>query len=518
MRVALTAGAYQSRSLTADAQKTINLYPEKNPDDSPFPFTYYPTPGLTPVGPGINPQLPGRGLYTATNGDLYAVLGPNLYYLDPTFTPTYIGSFTYTGGNTPSTPMSMSDNGLVLCLVDGTAKGYSVTLAGRTWNGQISDAAFLGATKVDYVDTYFLFNQPGTANFYVSPSNWTPGTPFNPLWIAGKTGSPDPIQTLIVMHLEPWLLGSNTSEVWYDSGSADFPLGRFPGVFIEHGCVAPYSVAKEDLSIFWLSEDRQGQRIVLQGEGYQAKRVSNFGLEAALAGYGMVSDAIGMTYQQEGHVFYVLTFPTADATWVYDVSNGLWHQRAWLDNQGALHRHRACSIAAAYGVVVCQDWQTGQIYKLDQNAWTDNGQPILRLQTFPHLRKDSKRVSYSQFIADMEVGTVTTVQQSSDVSFENITFTGSGPIQFTGNAGNVNFGSPGSSPYEPKVSLRWSDDGGYSWGQPVERGLGSQGQYNTTPTWWRTGMARRRVYELSWSHPYETVLNGAYVEAEAAET
>jgi hypothetical protein len=75
-------------------------------------------------------------------------------------------------------------------------------------------------------------------------------------------------------------------------------------------------------------------------------------------------------------------------------------------------------------------------------------------------------------------------------------------------------GTSASIGAEPQVSLRWSDDGGNAWGEPVMRGLGAQGDYLRTPTWRRTGMGRRRVFELSWSFPYETVLNGAYVDIE----
>jgi hypothetical protein len=513
MRVALTAGAYQARSLSAEAQRCINLYPERNPPDAPFPFSYYPTPGLTLLAsptPGA-----GRGLYVASSGDLYAVVGSSLYYVDPTFAHNLLGTLTYSEA-LPVTPVSMADNGVVLVLVDGSPAGYSVTLSGRSWNGAISDPAFYGADRVDFVDTYFLFNRPGTAQFYVSPSTWAPGVAFNPLWIAAKTGAADPLQGVICQHLEPWLIGTLSSEVWIDSGAADFPFQRMPGVFVEHGAVAKYSIAKQDLSIYWLAQDRQGQALVVEAAQYQAKRISNHALEARLSTYGTISDAIGFTYQQQGHVFYVLSFPSADETWVYDAATGLWHQRAWLDGTGALHRHRAGSCAQAYGRTVCQDWQTGALYALDPQAFTDAGAAIPRIQSFPHLREDARRVSYGSFIADMETGTTPSLGQAPNpsVAFQFEDADGS-TVGFTSPSG-APFSFFGGSPLEPQVSLRWSDDGGLSWGQPVMRGLGAAGDTLRTPTWRRTGMARRRVFELSWSFPYETVLNGAYVDAAPA--
>jgi hypothetical protein len=115
------------------------------------------------------------------------------------------------------------------------------------------------------------------------------------------------------------------------------------GAFIQHGCAAKYSVAQMGDALFWLSQDKQGGNVVLKGQGYQAERISTHAIEVAIASYAVKSDAIGYTYQQEGHQFYVLTFPTADRTWVYDLVTGEWHERVWLDSDGVEHRHRGIS-------------------------------------------------------------------------------------------------------------------------------------------------------------------------------
>jgi hypothetical protein len=67
-----------------------------------------------------------------------------------------------------------------------------------------------------------------------------------------------------------------------------------------------------------------------------------------------------------------------------------------------------------------------------------------------------------------------------------------------------------------EVTLRWSDDGGQTWGQPLVQTVhgATNGQYS----WRRLGMARDRVYELSWTAQGETALNGAWVEAVGAGT
>jgi hypothetical protein len=410
----------------------------------------------------------------------------------------------------------MSDNGDVLVVVDGSEHGWCFDLTARTFS-QISnpDGAFYGGDVVDYVDTYFTLNRPGTQQWYwslslVSFANLT-GTvspdqtyaAFDPLDIIGKTGSPDNIATLRALHGDIWVLGTTkASEIFTNTGAADSTFARQQGAFIEHGCAAKYSVSKQDVSIFWLSRDNEGQGIIVQGAGADIKRISTHAIEAEIQAYTRIDDAIGYCYQQQGHAFYVITFPSADVSWAYELKSGQWHQLAWTDANGGMHRHRANCCAFAYGVNVIGDWQNGNLYALDPNVYTDNGQPIVRIRTFPHLINDGSRVSYIKFVADMQVGTLSPTGQAEFSDFD---------LDFA-----ADFGPRIDT--RPKVSLRWSDTRGASYGNPVIRSLGAGGQYDTSPVWWGLGMARDRVFELSWSSPIRTALQSAFVDVKAHGT
>jgi len=143
-------------------------------------------------------------------------------------------------------------------------------------------------------------------------------------------------------------------------------------------------------------------------------------------------------------------------------------------------------VANAYGKIVAGDWENGNLYELDLDTYTDNGQPISRIRSFPLLMNEAKRISYNMFIADMEVG-------DDDGSID---------------------GSTAVSP--PVVSLRWSNDRGKTWGNRLQQSIGAAGEYGTCVQWQRTGQARYRVFELSWSAPCKTALNGAYVADQAS--
>ena len=687
-KVPLIGGFYVAQSLLANAQRCLNLYPERNSEDAPFPFTTYLTPGLT-----ARVQLDGggmvRGLYRASTGDLYAVINQDttnagVYWVGSSWQLHLLGTIPY-GTN----PVSMWDNRLVVVLVDGSKNGWYIDLTNNRAFGSIVATAFYGADKVDYLDTYFIFNQPGTPNFYISAAevsaqlltgggvltgtiyggtgysngvhgsvaltggasgtgaiaditvsgnvvtaltitngggpyfvgdvlsasptdlgggitgqsivggvNYTPGTysnvglvggtgsgaaatvvvtgsvvsaatitnqgfgytpkdiltasssalggngtgfqvvvssvntagtgftytltsvdvgslAFNPLNIAAKSGGSDGLQTFVSIHRELWLLGNLTSEVWYDAGTPDFAFGELPGVFLEHGTVAKYSLAKADLNCFWLGQDLQGDPIVFMGEQYTARRISTHAIESAIQKYNVVSDAIGFTYQQNGHVFYQLTFPHADRTWVFDLATQMWHERAWIDNSGIEHRHRANCAAYAYGTNVVGDWQNGTLYAYDLSNQTDAGQPIKRVRGFPHLINDGKRVSYDLFIAEMAVG-----QSVGTTDDDLLVLAAPGGSSV---AGNITTGqsilaldNTGYAP--PSVSLRYSFTKGASWGNPVQISAGATGDFNVSMQRRQLGMGRDCVFELSWSGAFVTALNGAYIETSPAET
>jgi len=473
MRIPLTGGAYVAKSIIASAQRCLNLYPEINPKDAPVPFTYYPRPGIRLLADtGSLSAL--RTLYRASNGNLYGVSGRAVYLISSTWGITFLGALAVS----LNTPVSMADNGVDIVLVDGTLYGYTINLATNTF-GQIVAEGFYGADYVQYVDTYFVLNKPNSPVMYISGSN---ATTFDALDFASKAGSADNIVAVQVVHREVWLIGQLSTEVWYNTGAADFTFGPISGVYIEHGCCAKYSVAKQDLSVYWLSQDQQGDLLVIEGNGYKALRISTHAIEREFQSYAVVNDAIGFTYQFEGHTFYQLTFPTAQRTWVYDVASGLWHEEGWTDDNGIQKRHRANCAAFAYGTNVIGDWETGTIHALDTNIYQDNGKSIVFLRSFPHIEKEGRRLLHRQFIADMEVGT-----------------------------------APGTMlPAEPMVSLRWSDTRGASWGNAIQQTLGSAGDYLTSIQFQRLGVARDRVYELSWSAPYKTALNGAWLDLTSA--
>ena len=519
-RLPLIGGAYSARWVGANAQRAINLYPENNPKSiSPVPMTHYQRPGLVPLGPqnsvgdfntdfntdfsiGITYgplQGVGRGIYTASNGVGYCVVGQGVYKINTDWTLTLLGSLLIYNTNM----ISMIDNGTNILLVDGSQYGYTINLSTNAFAKYVdSTGTFVGSNRVDILDGFIVGNIINTNSYFSTLNNVLT---IDATYVAAKNNYPGNIITLGVNRRQLLLLGNFKSELWYDAGNAGFPFAELPGASIEHGCVATYSWATEDINAYWLGQDLQGAGIVFKQTGYNTLRVSNHALENAILTMIKtvgISDAVGYTYQQGGHVFYGLTFPAANQTWVYDASVGdpnlAWHQRCWTDNNGNLNRDRVISVANLYGVNVGQDWQYGTLYKLDRDTYTDtvNGVKgsISCIRTFPHIlagiganpqnpgnaltEAEGKRVKFNNFIADIEVGDV--------------------PLDDSGGAG--------------QVFLRVSLDRGKSFGEPVPMSLGNPGQFLTEPKWQVLGIGRDVIFELSYSAIGSVALNGAWVD------
>lgn len=467
----ILGSSYVARSVNAADNRMVNLFPEIVPEAGKEPAFLSRCPGLkrkSAIGSG-----PIRGLWKV-NDIMYAVSGDTFYKVETygrtRLKGTAIGTVTGTG------PVSMSDNGtqiFIACNPDGYIYNTSTEVF-----AEITDPDFAGAVTVGYIDGYFVFNEPNSSRFWVT--ELLDGTSVEPLAFASAEGDPDNLVSLVVDHREVWLFGTNSVEVWYDAGTANFPLQRIQGAFNELGCIAPYSVAKMDNSVFWLGADARGRGIVYRTNGYKGQRISTHAVEWQIQQYTDISDALAYTYQQDGHTFYVLIFPTANTTWVYDAATQAWHERAGWDN-GEFTRHRSNCQVVYNNEIIVGDYENGNLYAFDLTDYSDNGDIQKWLRTWralPTGTNNLKRTSQHTLQIDCEAGV------------------------------GINDGQ-GSN---PQMMLRWSDDGGHTWSNEHWMSMGKIGEYYNRAFARRMGMTlklRDRVYELSGTDPVKIAIMGA---------
>jgi hypothetical protein len=500
MKTPILGQAYVARSVNAADNRMVNLFPEVIPNEGKEAGFLNRAPGLrllANIGTG-----PVRGLWTF-NGIGYVVSGNQLFRITTAYVSTLIGTVAGTG------PVSMADNGTQLFIAaNGPSYIYnSVTLG----YGLITDPDFPGAVTVSYLDGYFVFNEPNSQKVWVT--QLLDGTSIDPLDFASAEGSPDGLVALIVNNREAWLFGTNSIEVWYNAGTPDFPLARIQGASNEIGCVAPYSIAKLDNSVFWLGQDARGRGIVYRNNGYTGVRASNHAIEWQIQTYGNISDAIAYTYQQDGHSFYVLTFPSANKTWVYDVSTQSWHERAgWIN--GVFTRHRSNCQMAFNNEIIVGDFENGNIYAFDLDVYADNGQIQKWLRSWrpiPSGQNNLRRTAQHSLQLDCETGVGLNGIDPADPS--DWFFSTTSGDEIITNTGDFLMISPTTTEgANPEAMLRWSDDGGHTWSNEHWASMGRIGQYGRRVFWRRLGMTmklRDRVYEVSGTDPVKIAIVGA---------
>lgn len=432
----------------ADCERTINYMPvmiESGQGKGGAVAYLKQIPGLRLLA-GLGDEI--RGLFVARNG-LYAVAGNGIFEVTSSFISTRRGSMFSASGS-----VGMAQNNTQLAVVDGAGL-YVLDLDSLTLT--TNPANWRGSVVVDTLDGYGLFAATDSNQFYVSANQ--DFTTFDALDFASAEGSSGNIASLIVKHREAVFLKTKTGEVWYDAGGADFPLSRNDGANIEIGCAAPHTLVKKGGVAFWLGRDESGSAAVFQMAAYQPQRISSHALEELLEAAGDLSGATAFAYSQEGLSFYVLQVPGLQTTWVYEVTTGAWHERAELVN-GQYQPWRATSYAYVYGMHIVGDAQ-GNLYELDVSKNTNNGETLVRDRITPHMALQTlKRVRIGSIQIDCEVGA----------------------------------GLP--SGFSPKLMLRYSDDGGKTWGSWRYLTLGVVGQYKARARATMLGCTRDRVWHI----------------------
>lgn len=359
--------------------------------------------------------------------------------------------------------------------------------------GQITDPAFLGADRIAFIEGWLIFNQPGTRTFFTNaPVAYT--LTFAGAFFALKDSTSDNLASLFEQNRELWLLGDTHSEVWFNSGGANFAFTRLPGVGPRIGCAAKHSIAAVGAEYCWLGRiGEQGENVVVMTNQYSWVVVSTHAISHAIASYPLVSDAIGDSYVEDDHLFYQLTFPTADVTWCLDIttweaSGGKlgWFQRlSWNSNSATYHRHQANCMVNFADVRMVGDYQTGQIHQQSRQFYTDAGNVLRAQRRTPHVwsRRNRKRIFYSSLQIEFKAGVGLQTGQGSN----------------------------------PQCMLRWSDDGAQSWGNEVWEPIGLAGDTLNRAMWFQLGAARDRVWEANYSDPTPRDIIGATLFGEAEE-
>lgn len=459
MNLNIGGGAYSLEAPIA-VQSCINLYPEVQPEGAVERVILRRFPGLK----SFSASLVGgkiRGIKRMANV-AYVVSGTTLYSVTATGVSTSIG--TINGIDY----VSMATDGTNLVIVNGTTTAY-------VYNGTtlvpITDADFLAADRVFYLDTYFVFHKTGTNVFFIS--NSANPLAFTATDIASKEGSQDLIISFIVANRDLVLMGSDTMEYWKNTGDTDFTFQRLEGVFQERGVIGLRSPVNMDNTIYFLGNDRVVYRI----DGFRPVRISHHAMETWLSDQvpGVLDQVNGMTITYQGHYWYVMQFSTG--TWVYDATaSGMIEQPGWFQLQSWDKLNwRVEVVENCYGKTLCGD-ADGYLYELDHNTLNENGNIQLKQRSTIYYHKEKKNLSCAKVELGFKQGVAT------------------------------------SSVSDPQVFMEISKDWGRTWHSRRSRSLGAAGKYNQRAVWRRNGRGESFVFRWSVTDDVDVDLTGAYGE------
>ncbi len=455
-------GSYQSQSPRAALERTINFYPERiDTGGAKNTWALYPTPGVQTFATPTVPDTPVRGMFYQTSR-CFAVIGTSLYevFEDGTLTRRGSAGAIATTGD-PAYITSNGDGGEQLAIASGD-KLYAYDLT----TDSLSTARASATTMCAMLDGFILVLDAATSTLFISALN--DAATYDPLDFQQRTQAPDRWVSLAVGGTDVWLLGEETSEAWYNAGES-FPFVPYPNGLVPYGCAARHSARVAGDNVLWLARTKHGVGQVVMTSGVSVKVVSTQAMTHAIERYATFDDAIAEVYEESGHTFYKLTFPTENVTWCYDLTTGLWHERGyWNPETGAYDADRTLYHAFAFGQHLVGDRLSGTLYTASTDFYTDvNGDVIRRLRRAPVISTERARMFFPWFELDLEVGRGAVAGQGSD----------------------------------PMVSLEYSNDNGQTWYAADDRSAGAVGAYDTQVRWLRLGSARDRVFQVVMTDP-----------------
>lgn len=477
--IGLAGPSYAKQTYMADCQRTMDWFPEVIESQRGISaLSLEPTPGLLTFSNQTATSGAGalcRGLYVASSTLLIGVFGADVY----TFTTAGVGTKVGTVSN-DGLPVWICANLALQGFILSNSIGYVIQAGTVT---QIVDPDFLTSIAALMLDSYIVALNTADQQFQISASNDV--TAWDALEFATIEADVDDQVSMVGDRKEIWFFGRKKTLIYFDSGNLDFPIEPRQGGVIECGCAARFTPRRIGRRVMWLAQDENGYGSLMMADGYSPVRIEDHAFEAWLRTYPVISDAVAFCQLDRGHYFYFLWFPTANRTWVYDITSKMMHERSYFNPiTGLREAHRAsCSVAFA-GKLIVGDRQNPVLWEMSATTLTDNGDRIHRERICPHILKPSRTSDsvvhqYLRVIADVGVGLAV---------------------------------SAGVAGYDPQLTLEISDDGGKTYDDTRSESLGKLGEYGTTIEYRNLGSCESsRVYKLTCDEPVYVRLVEAFV-------
>lgn len=464
----------RDRSVAVDNQQTTNFITSIKGAGAKAPIVLETAPGLRFIdtagnGPCRSPQMVQWFHPTTRTTALYGVFGDKFVQLRDGLAPIEIGTLATTEGR-----VRIERGRTHMMIVDGQ-RGY--TYDGTTFQ-QITDDDFpdidhdpVGApTFVWYQDGFFMVNNANNDNWHISaledPDSW------NALDFEAANTSPDRALAGVSSNSIVYIIGDETTELYYNSGNPDFPFERILSGTQEVGTLAPQSVAVSDDGVFFLATTPEGGRFIYRIVGQQGAVITQDAQEYQLNEVSDIENAYGYIYKQAGKSFYVLQLGDDQPTLVYNIRTGQFESRSMSDGTA----YRVAGVGVLNGKNIAGDRRSARYYQFDLNHYLDGDDPLVRRRVTQIYHINNSLMDWHELVIDVETG-------------------------------NANALPPGD---DPQLRMRYSDDGGLTWSRQLFAAIGKRGATGGRASYFSLGQSRNRVFEIEFSDQINMTISNAY--------
>lgn len=366
-------------------------------------------------------------------------------------------------------------------IVAGAAQ--DITFTGAGFSGAITGVTVTDPSvglpnsvgTITFIDDFFIVSENGTNTFFKSAPN--DGTQWDALDFASASSSPDKLGAVIAAIGQLWLLGTETSEVWTNTGASLFPFQKIAGGKMTMGIKCPATAIEIDNSLLWVGGNKSGWGMVYRANGFIPKRISTEPIEKMIRAATDPINIRAYVYQTNGHVFYIMTGGGLATSLAYDITTDQWHERAYLNSQGQFEQHLGCCYMNAFGLHLVGDRNTGNIYIMDENTYTDNGQTLAAERIYTHIGDEQKRIRYNSLVIGVESGVGVQNGQGSD----------------------------------PLIELQLSVDGARTWSDSFFEEIGKAGEFKGKCEFRQLGVAEQMTFKIRITDPVKRAITGSYL-------
>lgn len=455
---------------TETGGRLINCYAEKAPAGGRSDIIWRRVAGL--IAAFSTTQTEFRGAIEV--GDvMYVVSGDKAYSITSNYTVTEL-----TGSVGGSGLVQMARNmaavpEILIVHSDGMSE---IDISGSSV-ATFSDADLPAVNGITWIDGYFIVTSEA-GQLYQSGLN---NTAFSSVDRTTAEADPDGLYRPIALGSDLLAMGFSTIEFYANAANpTGFAFNRGPVLPV--GLKGPNAVAGFESgfsdNLIFVANDNTVRVL----NGYTPAKISTAELERLIEAVTDVDTLEASVYQSAGHAYWVLSGVSDGErwTWVFDVSTGNWHERQSYGQD----YWRGIGGVKAWEKWFTFDRDSGQVFQISTTAKREDESPLVWRLVSNQAHRFPGRVVVKRASFDFVVG----------VGID----AGISPIET-----------------DPVARIRWSDDGGYTWGNYLTRELGTQGQQIGIDIF-RAGLTGRqgRIWDLTISDPVEVAFFGGAMDIE----